>query len=200
MVTTLVQRLKKRFTSFDDLDKALYLWIKQARAMNIPINGPIIMEKANSLAKELELDFKANSGWLYRFKIRRSLVFKNVCGESGTVTLNMTDEWRNQKLPSILSKYSPDDIYNADETGLFYQCLPNKTYTLKGEKASHGLKESKQRLTVLVATNMSGSDKVAPLIIGKSAKPRCFSGKKIPFPYQSNSKAWMTGTIWTEWI
>ena len=112
----------------------------------------------------------------------------------------MTDEWRNQKLPSILSKYSPDDIYNADETGLFYQCLPNKTYTLKGEKASHGLKESKQRFTVLVATNMSGSDKVAPLIIGKSAKPRCFSGKKIPFPYQSNSKAWMTGTIWTEWI
>ena len=67
-------------------------------------------------------------------------------------------------LPTLLARYTSDDIYNADERGLFYKCLPNKTYTLKGENASRNKKESKDKLTVLVAANMSGTDKLMPLV------------------------------------
>ena len=160
----------------------------------------LIMAKADSLVEKLNIrDFKANRGWLYRFKIRRSLIYKTICGESATVTPEMTREWRNNTLPALLARYSDDDIYNADKTGLFYKCLPNKTYTLKGEDASRNRKESKDRLTVLIAANMSGTGKLMPLVIGKSARPRCFNGVDVPLSYKSNAKAWMTGDLWTWW-
>ena len=56
------------------------------------------------------------------------------------------------------------------------------------------MKESKQRLTMLIGTNMSGEDKLELLIIGKSVKPHCFRGiRNIPLPYCSNAKVWRCG-------
>ena len=69
----------------------------------------------------------------------------------------MTSEWNSTLLPALRSEFIPDGIYNADETGLFYKCLPNKT-CVKGEPCNGG-NQSKERLTVLVACNMSGIDK-----------------------------------------
>ena len=40
-------------------------------------------------------------------------------------------------------------------------------------------------------------------MIGKYAKPRCFKGKSndhLPVTYFSNSNAWMTAAIFTEWL
>ena len=31
--------------SYDELDRALYIWFRQMREKNIPISGPILMEK-----------------------------------------------------------------------------------------------------------------------------------------------------------
>jgi len=40
---------------------------------------------------------------------------------------------------------------------------------------------------------MTGTDKIKPLLIRKSAKPRCFKSiKTYPLDYESNKKAWMT--------
>jgi hypothetical protein len=41
-----------------------------------------------------------------------------------------TEAWL-ESLPSLLEGYERD-IYNADETGLFYNVLPERTLTLKG--------------------------------------------------------------------
>ena len=140
---------------------------KAGQGDGTPISGALIM------AEKLNIrDFKANRGWLYRFKIRQSLIYKTICGESGSVTPEMSREWRSNTLTTLLARYSNDDIYNADEIGLFYKCLPNKRYMLKGENASRNRKESKGWLTILVAANMSGTDKLMPLVIGKSANPR----------------------------
>ena len=69
----------------------------------------------------------------------------------------------------------------------------------KNEKLSGG-KKSKERLTVLLTSNMDGSDK-RKLFVGKSAKPRCFRGvKTLPVTYRSNSNAWMTSTLFQHWI
>lgn len=66
------------------------------------------------------------------------------------------------KLPELLKGYNPDDIYNTDDTSLYYKCLPDKTFAFKDEKC-FGVKFSKQRITlyaVMVGTKMSGSDKL----------------------------------------
>ena len=44
-------------------------------------------------------------------------------------------------LSTLLSNYELNkDIFNADEFGLFYQCLSNKTYQFNGENFSRGMK------------------------------------------------------------
>ena len=91
-------------------------------------------------------------------------------------------------------------IYNADETGIFYEALPHRGHFFKGERCVEG-KLSKKRFTALVCANMDGSDKPPPLIIGKYQKPRCFKGgKSLPLPYKGSMKAWMTADLFKAWL
>ena len=70
--------------------------------MGIPISEALIMVKADSLVDKLNIrEFKANRGWLYRSKISRSLIYKTICGESISVTPEMTREWRSITLPPL---------------------------------------------------------------------------------------------------
>lgn len=55
--------------------------------------------------------------------------------------------------------------------------MPDKTLKFKGENCSGG-KLSKDRITIMVAANMSGTEKKKLFVIGKSQKPRCFSSVK----------------------
>jgi len=90
-------------------------------------------------------------------------------GESAEVCVESTDAWL-ESLPSLLGRYEPRDVHNADETGLFFNVLPDRTLAYKGESC-HGRKHSKHGLTVLVCVNSDGSDKQVPIVIGKSPKP-----------------------------
>ena len=77
-------------------------------------------------------------------------------------------------LPTILSHYPLENIFNADEFGLLYKCLPNKTLHLKGEKCSAG-QHSKIRLKGL-ATGNAHDESLPMFVIGKANKIRCFKG------------------------
>ena len=98
-------------------------------------------------------------------------------------------------LPKLIENYSPDGIFNVDETGLFFKCLPEKTFIFKGQSSSGG-KHSKERVTLLLGANMSGTEKLRPFLIGKWKKPRCFKQvKSLPLDYYGNKKSWMTSTL-----
>jgi hypothetical protein len=85
--------------------------------------------------------------------------------------------WKIGLHPSLLSEHHPTDVFNADECGLFSNLLLDKTYVFKGESC-HVSKRSEDRITVLVCTNMDGSEKMPLLVTGKSEKPRCFKHVK----------------------
>ena len=111
----------------------------------------------------------------------------------------MVASWYETTLPTLLSQYKLEDIYNADEFGLFYQYLPNKTLHLKSDKCSGG-KLSKIRISGLTAANAVGS-KLPMFAIGKSKNPRCFKHvKTLPCRYSSQSKSWMDSTLFEEWV
>jgi hypothetical protein len=57
--------------------------------------------------------------------------------------------------------YSEEDIYTADESGVFYNMTPDSTFTLKGETCVGG-KMFKNRLTGLMCVNVTGTDKKTP--------------------------------------
>ena len=119
--------------------------------------------------------------------------FKTISGESNTCTVDMTAGWEQTTLPTILSNYKLRDIYNADEFGLFFKALPHKSQHMKSDNCAGG-KHSKVRLTVSLAAN--AGDKLTMFVIGKSAKPRCFSGvRTLPCRYRSQLKSWMDSMI-----
>ena len=76
-------RKKLRVAEHKGVDDAVFQWFTNTRATNLPVNGPVPMEKADILAAKLGYpDFRASQGWLDRFKKRHNIVFKAVCGES----------------------------------------------------------------------------------------------------------------------
>ena len=66
---------------------------------------------------------------------------------------------------------------------------------LKTEKC-HGGKHSEERVTIIQTANMTGTEKLKPLVIRKSIKPQCFAGiKTLPRAYAANKKAWITAEL-----
>ena len=196
------KRRVMRLGQFDDLETALLKWFSAMRDRNIPLSGPLLLQKAKDFAEQLRITtFKQSTGWLDRFKERHGITFKAVCGEAKSVDTRSTEmtDWTG-RLSNILRAYSPSDIYNADETGLFFKLMPDKTLEFKSVQCQGG-KRSKERLTVMVCANMSGTDKLPLLVIGKFANPRCFKNlKTLPTQYENNKKAWMTSDIFTSWL
>lgn len=195
------QRKKLKAATYGDVDEAVFKWFTDIRAKDIPVSGAVLQQKARDFACLLGCDdFKASTGWLHKFKMRHMIVGKTASGESHAADAEQASVWRKDRLPEIMATYEPSDIYNADETGLFFQMVPKKTLALKGDRC-HGGKQSKLRLTILLCTNMDGSDKRVPLVIGKSARPRSFkNAARIPVKYVANAKAWMTRSIFAEWL
>ena len=168
------------------MNNVVYDWFCVARNKNIRISGPLLQQKALEVSEESKLpNFKASNGWLEKFRSRYNICFKTICGESEDVDLNIVDE-RSQRLESLCEGYEPKNIFNFDETGLFFKVLPNKTLCLKTETCASG-KRSKEKLTVALCVNMIGEFE-KPLVIGKSKKPRCFKNIDTMYSYISKNK------------
>ena len=105
-----------------------------------------------------------------------------------------------EQLQRVLKEYTKDDIYNLDETGLFYGLEPNKTLATGPVR---GTKKCKDRITVALCANASGTDKLIPFVIGKSLRPRCFPKHfyvQTVVRYMNNNKAWMTAEFFVEFL
>lgn len=194
-------RKRLRTAAHPQLEEALLRWITDCRNAHLPLSGPLIMAQGEKYAAMMNIEsFKASEGWFARFRERHELVFRSVCGEKASVDESVTTEWRNVKLLEHIAAYEPRDVFNADETALFFRALPDKTVTFKGD-ACIGGKKCKQRITVLLAANMTGTERLPLLVVGKALKPRCFKNvKSLPVEYTANRKAWMTSDIFRGWL
>lgn len=196
-----IHRKTAKMETRKDVEEAVLLWFREARRRNVPISGPVIQAKAEEFGQRLGYkEFKASNGWLNRFKHRHSIVCRAICGESASVDDEIVDDWAAQKLPKLIKGYKMRDIYNADESGLFYRLLPNRTLT-EQDRDCKGGKKSKERLTIMPCCNWDGSDKMKLVVIGKYANPRCFM-KTQPksVQYCSNKNAWMLSGLFETWV
>lgn len=203
---SLGDRSTARTAKNEALDESLFLWFRQERDRGVPISGPILQEKALSLNKKLGGDpsFTASSGWLTRWKERHGIRQLTVTGEilSGDV---VGSENFKVTFKNLIAKHnlSPSQIYNADETGLFYKMLPTKSLASKVDDKAKGHKKSKDRVTLLCCSNASGEHKLPLMLIGKSAKPRALKNvhfESLPVLYRSQKKAWMNSDLFKNWF
>ncbi|GBL84871.1 Tigger transposable element-derived protein 6 [Araneus ventricosus] len=166
------------------------------RDKNVPISGPFIIEKALQFAKALGYDdFQESNGWLEKFKRRHRIMAKVISGDSKHVDNNDRENWITETISKILKDYKPENIFNADETALFFNVCLKETLTFKKEKC-FGRKQSKARLTVMLGANKIGHQKLRPLVIGRSKNPKSFKGvKSLGVDYDFNKKSWMTSEI-----
>ena len=126
---------------------------------------------------------------------------KAICGsKESAAPHDELETWKETVLVPTLARYSPNDIYNGDETALFYKSLPHRTYCFDGDKPA-GSAKRKDRLTLLIITNMDGSDQRKLSVIGKSKTPLCLQKKykmqvkDMVVDWYASKDAWMTGEI-----
>ncbi|UYV80478.1 hypothetical protein LAZ67_19000269 [Cordylochernes scorpioides] len=155
-------------------------------------------------SRESNPQFSASTGWLTGFIKRHSFHNLKIKGEVASA-----DEEAARKYPEKLAKiikdggYCAHQIFNADETGLFWKKMPTRTYIAKSEKNASGFKAAKDRVTLLLCSNASGDRMLKPLLVNRSLKPRALKGKDLntlPVHWMANKKAWVTTGIFTEWF
>lgn len=183
------------------LEERLMAWFREMRAKKAEISGPLLLEKARALSDEIGVGMQFSDSWITRFKERNHLKFATLHGEAGGADTASANHWIKEVLPTILAEYEPHNVFNLDETGLVYRATPEGTFVC-AEEDHHGRKKSKERITIGLVVSMAG-EKLRPLVIGKSAKPRCFRSENIlslPLFYEANGRAWMTGEIYARWL
>ena len=155
-----------------------------------------------SFAKEFgHPDWEGYGSFIHRWTKRYGIVNKAICGsKESAAPYDELETWKETVLLPTLARYSPNDIYNGDETALFYKSLPHRTYCFDGDKPA-GSAKHKDRLTLLIITNMDGSDHRKLSVIDKSKTPRCLQKKykmqvkDMSVDWYASKNAWMTGEI-----
>lgn len=134
------------------------------RANGVAVDGALLKEQALKLARELGISqdsFKASQGWFERMKARHGLVSIKLHGEAGSADLLGVQSAR-ANLPKLLEErdadgyiYTADDVFNFDESGLFWRMEPTRTFItseVRGWRGPAGrLRLARQRLDCMKA-------------------------------------------------
>ena len=113
-------------------------------------------------------DFSGSASYISRWKNRYGITSKTTHGEAAS-SADVTD-WKEVKLPALLDRWKPYEIWNCDETALFYKLLPDKTLAFETEKV-RGVKKARERITILLFFNADGTKRLAPIIVGRWKQP-----------------------------
>jgi len=187
------------------LEQALFEWVVRMEG-SVPVSGDMIQTAAHQLWEKME-DFqhlkepKWSDKWLHDFKARHKIRKFRQHGEAGSVNKQGAAE-RLKACQTIVRDYPLDDIYNCDETGLFWLLVPDITLATK---MWAGKKKKKDRITILVTVNANGSHKLNHWILGHAKNPRCFGKnnskiENLQMQWRSNKKAWMTAVIFMDFL
>jgi len=203
------------------MESLLSIWIENLVGQKMPLSKIAIQTKAKSLFEDIKIklnrnesssssgtekdeNFEASNGWFERFKVRGNLHNIAFTGEAASAD-SVAATLYPTELKSIINEgsYSPKQVFNVDETGLFWKRLPSRTFLSKNEKSASGFKASKDRLTLLLGGNAYGDFKFKPVLIYKSENPRALKGhskKRLPVHWRANKKAWMTAALFKDWV
>lgn len=223
------------------LRRILTEWITQSLWENIPITVPIIQLTANSIWNRLSTTEKVGNG-IFNQKWCNSFLKKlniNIVGEKSDIShnprkYNLNKVWKLDDkvelkgyLAELISEegYTPKDIFTVDEFQLFYSLPLDQIFDVSS--IDKGLKQTssspENSLTIMLGCNMDGSEKLTPLIVGKSdtfdasksynLSMKAFSSStghqdllmnKLTEVYQilykSNSNKWITSSMFQDYL
>lgn len=103
-----------------------------------------------------------------------SIKFKKAQVEKASANSDGVDGWKLTKLLQQLTKFPLKNIYNSNETGLYYCAIPDGSMCFKHESIAKS-KKAIDKITLLCCVNVSGADKKKVLVIEISKKSLLFS-------------------------
>lgn len=116
---------RARQTEHPEVTEMMEIWVKTALQKKVTLTGELLRQKwivfADAANIPVEDRLTLSNGWLARFKNRLGLKEYKNHGEAGSADLE--DVEREQKrIQQFVAEhgYSHRDIFNMDETGLFY--------------------------------------------------------------------------------
>jgi hypothetical protein len=190
------QSRRFRAAKFPELEQALALWFRQHEARDLPITDELLCGQAKLFGPQLNVpeSFACSDGWLGKFKKRQGIKQIVKHGKANDADSHGVELACNA-IPKIVNAggYVAQDIYNQDETGHFWRQVQQRSLAT-GKRA--GRKQDKQRITVSMCCNATGTDKRELFVIGKSKCSRSFPRTSQPerdrgIRYWHNSKVWM---------
>ncbi|CAG9333909.1 unnamed protein product [Blepharisma stoltei] len=186
---------KKQKNQNPHLDKALLIWINQWRSIGLPISDSLMMEKAKELQNKIEAltgdqsSFSGSYGWLTEFKSRYGIKNVDTCGDQLSASIKEIPSFIKELNRVIIEEnYSAEQIYNCDETSLFWKILPSKSAQILNE--THDYKILKSRVSILLCCNTAGTHRL-PLFITENQKCSETNGKMTNFKF----KNWLKNTF-----
>ncbi|GBM72300.1 Jerky -like [Araneus ventricosus] len=191
-----------RCANDEKLDNFLYKWFIEKSSEGVPISGIMIQQKAPKFNSKLggSKEFQASSGWLEKFKNRQLSIVGEKLSSDIEAGNSFIAEWQDLIAKEELTA---DQIYNCDETGLYWRALPTKTLAAENEAVAPGRKKMTDRVTILGCANACGSHRVELTLVGKSKKSRCFKNinkTSLPVHYMHQESARMNSSLFSEWF
>ncbi|KAI6658851.1 Tigger transposable element-derived protein 4-like isoform X4 [Oopsacas minuta] len=165
------------------------------------ISGVILRQKATEIALANGSDFIPSDGWLGRWKLHHDLIYKQEQGKNKMLVLKGLKIGRALFLLQSWMILLQKTYLIRTRRGCISDVFLIKGYSIKGTDLPGG-KKAKDRITVMLCANMSGTEKYPLLAIGMSKQPRSLPKdlSKLPIRYEATKNAWMTGFIFEKWI
>lgn len=195
---------RRRAVAWPRLEAVLFEWQKKIEERGGFTTGDILQEKAKQIWRSLpeyqgQPTPEFSLGWVSKFKVRHNIYSRIRHGEAGSVTQLAEDEMK--AIQTVAGEFQEDDIYNMDETGLYWKMTPSKG--LLSQQSQHGFKKEKDRISVAVCVNATGTDRFPPWFIRKAKTPRALRSIDVTAMggvWRWNKKAWMNQFIMREWL
>jgi hypothetical protein len=220
---------KRRVVQHPQLDNALANWVIQCAHRGITVQGDMTKEKAKHFAKMLgipeEEQPEFSNGWLHSFQLRHNFSFRKFNGDAlplggvgggapsaatphGAADKRVIRFSTMEALVEETKKYELHNIFAMAELGVLYNLTPSLATTpQQSDGADDQLPEdpqlAKKRFVATFCCNASGTEKLQPLFVSHHEQPKCFkkkSAEQHSLQYFWNTKAWVTGVIFSKWL
>nr|XP_016848058.1 PREDICTED: tigger transposable element-derived protein 1-like [Anolis carolinensis] len=148
--------------------------------------------------------FSASKGYFHKFQKRYGLKSISLHGETASADTAAAKEYVRNTFKDIIKEggYLPEQVFNMDETGLFWKRMPSCTFIMKKGAKAPALKTQKDRVTMIMCGNAAGF-MIKPGIIYKSKSPRALKNKNknvLPVHWLHNPKVWMMKILTRDWF
>jgi hypothetical protein len=162
---------------------------------SVDISDQVLHEKVMMFTSLYKIkNFKGSNGWIDRFKKRHNLSCYLKQEKAASAPLEKLDKFRKE-LQDLIRRYNLDDVFNCDKIGLYWKMEPKRMIS---NTPISGRKQSKNRVTILLYFNATGTEKFKPVFIHKYKNPcplKNLPKSSLPVKYYWNVKAWMQVSI-----